>query len=109
MGAVFTAGRGVGLGEITRCGLGGPADFLVDVGRASLVPEAVRLMAGAGLPIVTLGGGSNLIVADAGFRGIVMRFTGGQLTRDRGTTIAETGAVWQTVVDFHSDLGLTGL
>ncbi len=109
LGADIAVRQGVALREITRFGLGGPADFLVDVGSPSVVHEAIRLMRGAGLPMVTLGGGSNLIVADGGFRGIVMRFTGGKLTRDHDTTIAEAGTVWQTVVDFHGDLGLTGM
>ncbi len=109
LGAEIAVREGVALREITRFGLGGPADYLVDIGSAALVPEAIALMRASGLPLITLGGGSNLIVADAGFRGIAMRFTGGQLRCDRDTTIAETGAVWQTVVDFHSDMGLTGM
>lgn len=64
---------------------------------------------GMGLPVITIGGGSNLIVADAGFDGVVLRFTGSAIGREGGLTKAEAGAVWQDVVEFHNDLGLTGM
>ncbi len=99
----------VALRELTRFALGGPAAFLVDVKTASIVPEVLKIMRASGLPIVTIGGGSNLIAADAGFDGIVLRFVGSQIRRDAETTHAETGATWQAVVDFHCDLGLTGM
>ncbi len=101
--------EGVALRELTRFALGGPAAFLVDVKTASIVPEVVKVLRASGLPMVTIGGGSNLIAADAGFDGIVLRFFGAKIQRDAETTHAETGATWQAVVDFHCDLGLTGM
>ncbi len=93
----------------TRFAIGGPARYLVDVKAAAILPEVVGVLRGTGLPLITLGGGSNLVVADAGFDGIVLRFTGAQIRREGDRTIAETGAVWQHVVDFHNELGLAGM
>lgn len=97
------------LSKHTRFGLGGPARWMVDVRSSSVLPEVVAILRESGLPVITLGGGSNLIVADAGFDGVVLRFTGSSISRNDGLTVAETGAVWQEVVDIHSDLGLTGM
>lgn len=97
------------LSRHTRFALGGPARMLVDVSAAAKLPEVVAAIAASGLPALTIGGGSNLVVADAGFDGIVLRFTGRQIRRGDGVTIAETGAVWQDVVDFHTELALTGM
>ncbi len=93
----------------TRFALGGPARWLVDVSDAAVLPDVVGALRTSGLPLITLGGGSNLVVADAGFDGIVLRFTGAAIRREGDRTIAQTGVVWQHVVDFHNELGLAGM
>jgi UDP-N-acetylmuramate dehydrogenase len=93
----------------TRFGLGGPARYFVDVADPEVLPAAVKALQTLGLPLITLGGGSNLIVADEGFDGIVLRFTGKSIRRDNGLTTAESGVVWQDLVDYHSELALTGM
>lgn len=97
------------LSKHTRFGLGGPARFLVDVSSAETFPAALAALQETGLPLITLGGGSNLIVADQGFDGIVLRFTGKSITRKDGKTITESGVLWQDLVDFHTNLALTGM
>jgi len=82
---------------------------MVDVRDFAALPDVVACLRGIGLPVITLGGGSNLIVADGGFDGVVLRFVGKSILRQGDLTVAETGAVWQSVVDFHSDLALTGM
>ncbi len=52
--------------------LGGPADLYVEVSTA----EQLEVVLSTGLPILVLGNGSNLLVADAGIRGIVIRLIG---------------------------------
>ncbi len=93
----------------TRFALGGPARYLVDVADSSVLPAVMDVLSSTDLPLITLGGGSNLIVADEGFPGIVLRFTGQSLERDKELTIAESGVLWQRLVDFHTDLSLTGM
>ncbi len=97
------------LSKHTRFGLGGSARWMVDVGTSGVLPEVVSILRESSMPMITLGGGSNLIVADQGFDGVVLRFTGNSITRNHGLTLAEAGSVWQDVVDFHTDLGLTGM
>lgn len=97
------------LSKHTRFGLGGAARWMVDVRASAVLPSVVAILRESSLPLITLGGGSNLIVADEGFDGVVLRFTGSSILRNDGLTVAEAGAVWQDVVDFHTDLGLMGM
>jgi len=97
------------LSRHTRFGLGGPALFLVDLSNTEAFPAVLAAIEETGLPLITLGGGSNLIVSDSGFDGIVLRFTGKSITRKDGKTIAESGVFWQDLVDFHTNLALTGM
>jgi UDP-N-acetylmuramate dehydrogenase len=52
--------------------LGGPADYLVRAGNAAEVALAYRWAQEQGVPVTIFGGGSNLLVADAGVRGLVV-------------------------------------
>lgn len=65
------------LGPLTTYGVGGPAAVLVDVeGPADL--EALRgALHDSELPLFVIGRGSNLLVADAGFDGVVIRLGAG--------------------------------
>ncbi len=56
-----------------------------------------------------IGGGTNLIVADAGFNGIVLRFVGSAIEQTGLALVADAGAVLQSVVDKSVALGLSGM
>jgi UDP-N-acetylmuramate dehydrogenase len=58
---------------------------------------------------MVIGGGTNLIVSDYGFRGIMLRFTGNRLLASGERVAAESGAVLQDLVDFTIARGLKGL
>ncbi len=60
------------LSELTTLRLGGPAAELVRATTEEEVVEAVRDADQQGVPVLVLGGGSNLVVADAGFAGRVV-------------------------------------
>jgi len=64
---------GVALADLTTLRLGGPARRLVECATAEEVVEAVRAVDAAGEPLLVMGGGSNLVVADEGFPGTVVR------------------------------------
>jgi UDP-N-acetylmuramate dehydrogenase len=93
----------------TRFQLGGPCLALVDGHSAEHFPDLYRATHACGVPVITLGGGSNLIVSDAGFDGIVLRFRGNALQRQDEITTVESGIVWQDLVDFHVASGLAGM
>jgi UDP-N-acetylmuramate dehydrogenase len=75
----------VNLAEFTTLRLGGPADRLVDVTTEDELISAVRECDERGGPVLVLGGGSNLVVADDGFPGTVVRVL------NRGVTVDDAG------------------
>jgi len=94
----------------TRFGLGGPARLFVDAWDADAFAEALAYARASGLPYVVLGGGSNLLVADSGFPGMVLRFRGACLAiRADGVVTADSGAELQSLVDFTIEHGRSGL
>jgi UDP-N-acetylmuramate dehydrogenase len=61
------------LAPLTTFHIGGPARFFVEATNASEVQEAVLFAHSHKLPLFVLGGGSNLVVTDAGWPGLVMK------------------------------------
>jgi UDP-N-acetylmuramate dehydrogenase len=61
------------LAPFTTLGIGGPARWFVEAESEEEVAEAAAWAGERGVPLFVLGGGSNLLVSDAGFDGLVMR------------------------------------
>jgi UDP-N-acetylenolpyruvoylglucosamine reductase len=70
------------LAKYTTLGVGGPADLLVIAGTTEAIIKSIELARQTGVHFRILGKGSNLIISDAGFRGmiIVNRSQGWQIT-----------------------------
>jgi UDP-N-acetylmuramate dehydrogenase len=65
----------VPLAPLTTFQIGGPARFFVEAKSRADVQEAVRFAGGRSLPLFILGGGSNLVVSDAGWPGLVLKIS----------------------------------
>jgi UDP-N-acetylmuramate dehydrogenase len=65
--------RQVPLAPYTTLGLGGPAAAFVEPGTEADLAAAVRAADERGEPLLVLGGGSNVVIADEGFPGLVIR------------------------------------
>lgn len=63
----------VALGPLTTMGVGGPARFFVEASSAAEVQEAVQFAKSRNLSLFVLGGGSNVIVSDVGWPGLVLK------------------------------------
>ena len=61
------------LAPLTTLKIGGPAKYFVEAGDIGEVQEAVMFARSHNLPLFVLGGGSNLVVADAGWLGLVLK------------------------------------
>lgn len=98
------------LAPLTTFRVGGPADWLVDVRTTAQLTGVLRAAAAQGIPVTVLGGGSNVVIADAGVRGIVLRV---QLTGiaqpDPGHVRAEAGVTINGLVRWTISHGLAGL
>ena len=81
---LFGAGRVVSrqpLAALTTFKVGGPADLYFEPRSAGEVVATLRTAHAHGVPVTMLGGGSNVLVADAGIRGLVLRPRGGHIER----------------------------
>ncbi len=101
--------RDVPLSGYTRFGIGGAADIFVETASADVFVEALGIARASGLETVVIGGGTNLIVSDDGFRGVVLKLSNCALSRDGRAVHAESGAALQALVDFTIGLGLKGI
>ena len=54
--------------------VGGPADFFVTPKAKEEVRDVIRICKEAGMPYYIIGNGSNLLVSDAGYRGVIGQF-----------------------------------
>jgi len=61
------------LAPLTTIKIGGPARYFVEAANAGEVHEAVTFAHSRDLPLFVLGGGSNLLIADAGWPGMVLK------------------------------------
>lgn len=92
----------------TRFGLGGPAAVLADASTEGAFIEALREARASALPWMVIGSGTNLIVADAGFEGIVVRFSGAEIQGAPRAITVQAGADLQALVDFAIASGGAG-
>lgn len=97
------------LSGYTRFGIGGAADVFAETPVVASFIAALGMVQESGAPFVVIGGGTNLIVSDAGFRGVVLRFTAREISRDGDVVRAEAGADLQSLVDYTIGQGLRGL
>jgi UDP-N-acetylmuramate dehydrogenase len=101
------------LAEYTTLGLGGPAKTFVAASTEADLIDAVRAADAAGEPVLLLGGGSNLVIADDGFPGTVIHVA----SRGLGYTAVDgqvdvtvaAGEEWDDVVAAAVAEGLAGL
>jgi UDP-N-acetylenolpyruvoylglucosamine reductase len=103
----------VNLSDYTTLRLGGPAKRFVQAPTEAEIVATVRDADLAGEPVLVLGGGSNLVVADAGFAGTAIRLasTGIRVTSaDDGVRVAvAAGENWDQLVQWAVAEKLAGL
>ena len=71
--------RDTPLAPLTTFKVGGPADILIETQNENEIVQAVKLAHAAGVTVTMLGGGSNVLIADGGIRGLVIRTKGGNV------------------------------
>jgi UDP-N-acetylmuramate dehydrogenase len=101
------------LADYTTLGLGGPAGRFATAGTAEELVAVVRAADAEGVPVLVLGGGSNLVVADGGFAGVVVQVAtrGVRLSAD-GDAVSmtvEAGEDWDDLVQLGIAESLAGI
>lgn len=92
----------VPLAEMTTLGVGGRARFFCEATRTDIIRSGVEWAASHNLPLFVLGGGSNVVISDQGFRGLVLRIRiCGIESRVEGDSViltAGAGEEWDSLV-----------
>lgn len=105
---------GVALKPYTTMRLGGEAKLLTTATSLDDVKEAYRYSKQRNLPVFVLGGGSNVIARDEGYKGIVLlnRLKGVEILEDDGVIVTlkiAAGEIWDEVVARSVEMGLQGI
>lgn len=102
--------RCAALAPLTTFKVGGPADWLVTVSSTDEVQQAAAIARDGGVPLTVLGGGSNVLIADAGVRGLVLRIHGGEVRLvDPQTLRADAGVTINGLVRWTLSHGVSGV
>ena len=113
MTALFRLQRDADLTTRNTFGVAARAPWLLEVNDTATLAEALDLEQLRGLPLMMLGGGSNLLFAgDAPGAVVALRGTGITVSEDRGERVrvrADAGAGWHALVMWSLDQGLCGL
>ena len=98
------------LAEHTTMRVGGPADLLVTVRDRFTLRGVVRLARSKGWPLRILGRGSNVVISDAGARGITLLNRSADVTVDAAsaTISADSGLSMAKLSTLAAEAGLTG-
>lgn len=104
------------LAPLTTLQVGGPARFFVETTSERDIKRALEFAASESLPVIVLGGGSNILVSDAGFDGLVIRIClkgivrmSASDSRGRVLVTAQAGEVWDDLVEYAVEQDLAGL
>jgi len=93
------------LSSLTTAGVGGPAASYVEARTEAEIIDAVRTADAAGEPVLILGGGSNLLVADGGFAGTVVKIASQGFTVNAEDScggvavVVQAGHNWDALVE----------
>jgi len=108
-----TLRENVPLAPFTTLGIGGPARYFCHVENENTLREVIDFAKSRNVPLFVLGGGSNLLIADAGYPGVVARIEiRGLQWSDEGKRvrlIAGAGEDWDSVVAGCIGRGLFGV
>jgi len=86
-------GREVPLAPFTTFRVGGPAELFVEARTSDEIVTALRFASAANVMVTLLGGGSNVLISDAGVRGLVIRPRGGSITSISPSRVRADAAV----------------
>lgn len=105
--------EGVPLAPMTTIKIGGAARYFIQPESAQDVRAAIAWARDEALPYFVLGGGSNVLIADAGFEGLVIQprltFLEAENSNDHVVLSVGAGVEWDSLVAHAVSLGLGGI
>ncbi|MFA5127484.1 MAG: UDP-N-acetylmuramate dehydrogenase [Patescibacteria group bacterium] len=97
------------LKKFTTFRIGGLAEFVVEVAETDKLIALLNYLSGEGIDYFILGGGSNILMPDEGFSGVVIRVKTNHIKVGKTKIIADAGVLLGAVVGEASKNSLTGL
>jgi UDP-N-acetylmuramate dehydrogenase len=95
---------------LTTFKVGGPADWLIETSGSDDILAALNIAHRWNIPITVLGGGSNVLIADGGVRGLVIRTRGGHIEQpDERHVRADASTTINGLVRWTIHRGIAGL
>lgn len=104
-----TLKRNVNLSDYNTYKIGGNADYFIEADSPELLIEALKYSRSKEIPYFILGGGSNILFSDKGFRGIVIRNVCRNYTFDDIYVSAESGILMSELLCAAKNRGLGGI
>lgn len=101
--------HGVPLAPFTTFKIGGPAKFFLRVKTLAELTHALQDAAANSIPVFILGGGSDILVHDKGFAGLVIKLETNTITIQGDRLVAESGALLNAAINQAVRAGLAGL
>lgn len=100
----------VPLASYTTLQIGGPARWFAEAATETQVVEALEFAEAGNLPVFILGGGSNILVSDVGFDGLVLRVAVRGIRQRAGdAVVASAGEEWDGFVRWCVERNLAGI
>jgi UDP-N-acetylmuramate dehydrogenase len=96
------------LASRTSFGIGGPADFFVELSKPAAIEETIDGAVERGIPYMLLGAGTNLLIADAGVEGLVVRVVNRDHHIDGRVVRAGAGLKMMRLARLVAEAGLRG-
>jgi UDP-N-acetylmuramate dehydrogenase len=97
------------LAPFTAFGIGGPARWFSEAASEAEIAEAVAWARERSLPLFVLGGGSNLLVSDAGFPGLVLRIAVKGIEQQGERFLCSAGEDWDSFVSLAVERNFAGV
>ena len=101
--------RNVLLSKYTTFRIGGPAKYFFEVKNKKELNSAVKFAKEKGLPFFILGGGSNLLVSDKGFKGVVIKIENSKFNIRNSKIVADAGVSLNKLINSSTGKGLSGM
>ncbi len=95
--------------DLTTLQIGGPIGRFVEVKTEEELINTLQSAHKENIPFLIIGSGSNLLVSDSGFEGLVIKNSIIGIVQEGRTLKVKSGAILQNLVDFANDNGLSGL
>lgn len=99
----------VNLAPYTTFGIGGPADYFITASTQKEITKAVSWANEKKIQFFILGTGANILVADKGYRGLVIKNEAKNIVLNGSILTAESGAVIADLINYTQEKGLSGL